>query len=323
MVTPARPTPGWRVHLAPAGLFFAFILSVAGAIPAALALPTSATALSEDGATSYAGDPGATPPSFELELYRVILSEALAHDPFADARYEIGDLAVEDGPAGGFLGTAATSAAYRAGTGTAGEGIRLAVTLRADDRREVRNGVASSAADGERPQGPVFELEGLHDPLQTALGVIAQDGAEPGIRAAAEQRLLVAAINTTFEVNIIEAIHEIFQPTEYGPNVIRFSIFGRGEFTLTRSIDGDTLSVADLRSGAVVAVQTGGQVTTPLQPVVADPEQNLTIGGFMRELGSHLLRLLSRPPVIALLGIGVAFWMFWWLRRRSIAVPKD
>ena len=320
---PVRPTPGWPDHWAPGGVFLAFILIVAGAGPAALALPTSAAETSEDAATSHSGDPGATSRGFEIELYRAILSDALAHSPFADARYEIGDLPVEDGTAGGFSGSAAASAAYRAGAGMVGQGVRIALTLRREDRDEVRYGVVADAMNGEHRRGPVFELAGLNDPLPTAFAVVVHDDAEPGIRAAADQRLLVAAINTTFDANIVEAIHEIFQPTEYGPDSTRFSVFGRGEFVLTRSIDGETLSVADLQSGVTVAVQTGGPATIPLEPVIADPERALTIGGFMHELGRHLLLLLNRPSVVALLGIGFAFWLFWWLRRRSVAIPND
>jgi hypothetical protein len=288
-----------------------------------LALPTSAAETNEDAANSHPGDLGPAPHRLEFELYRAILSDALAHNPFADPRYEIGDLPVEDGTAGGILGSAATSVAYHTGTGAVGEGVRLALTLRREDRDEVRNGFASGAADGERLHGPVFELAGLHDPLQAAFVVVARDDAEPGVRAAAEQRLLVAAINTTFETNIIAAIHEIFQPTEYGTDSIRFSIFGRGEFVLTRSMDGETLSVADLQSGVTIAVPTGGPATIPLAPIIADSEQTLTMGRFVREFGHHLLLLLSRPSMLALLGLGFAFWVFWWLRRRNVAASND
>jgi hypothetical protein len=298
------------------------ILVIAGNDPVALAFPT-ASAETSPAAAPDSNDPTTTPDGFALALYRAILSDALTNDVYTEARYEIGDLPVEDGTASLLSGPAVTTAAYRNGPERVGDGVRLAMTVRRGERDGLHNGASSEAPGLEIERAPVFELMRAHDPLRADLNAVVGDDAHLSARGAADQRLLVAAINSTFEANIVEAIHEIFEPTKFGVDSIRFSLFGRGEFALTRSPDTQALSVLDLGTGLSVTVPTGFVAAIPFEPVTGDSEQPLTFSGFMRELGRHLLVLLTRPSVIGLLGIGCAFWLFWWLRRRNVASSQD
>jgi hypothetical protein len=299
---------------------------LAGAGSPALALPASTTEHTDVGTTVENGDRNSSPDDLALALSRAILSDVLARNPFSEAQFQVGDLPVDDGTAGELSGPDGAPGPYWSVFGLGGEGIRLTVTLDLRAAGTVRNGAATNPAAGDHMHGPAPDLSGVHDTFQNSVGTgVHYEGtdAQYGGQTAPDQRLIVAAINTNFEATFAQAIHEIFDPTADAPGSMRFSMFGRGDFQVMHSSDTPTLSIVDLQSGASVTLIMDRPSVLAAELPEGEPAKKLTVGQFLRKFGEYVLQLLTRPSVMALLATGLAFWLFWWLRRRNAAAPAS